>query len=164
MRVFALAAAVSVTLAPTTAEAPAVEYERPLRGDILRHFEPPPTPFAAGHRGIDIAAAAGTTVRAAAAGVVSFAGQVGGRLFVSIDHADGLRTTYSFLDAVLVAEGESVSRGDPVARSGTGHAGSERPHLHFGVRRGDEYLDPEPLLLASIRRNLWRVVRLVPAA
>jgi murein DD-endopeptidase MepM/ murein hydrolase activator NlpD len=93
--------------------------------------------------------------------MVSFAGQVGGSLFVSIDHAGGLRTTYSFLSAILVKKGQAVVQGQPIALSGPGAAG-EKPNLHFGLRSGSEYLDPEPYLLASIRRNLWRVIRLAP--
>jgi murein DD-endopeptidase MepM/ murein hydrolase activator NlpD len=134
---------------------------QPISGPITRHFEPPPTPYAAGHRGIDFGAPIGTRVVAAADGTVSFAGQVGGSLFVSIDHAGGLRTTYSFLSAVLVKKGQAVAQGQPVAMSGPGAAG-EQPNLHFGLRSGADYLDPEPYLLASIRRNLWRVIWLAP--
>ena len=134
---------------------------QPISGPITRHFEPPPTPYAAGHRGIDFGAPIGTEVVAAAAGTVSFAGQVGGSLFVSIDHPDGLRTTYSFLSAVLVKKGQVVVQGQQIATSGPGAAG-EQPNLHFGLRSGADYLDPEPYLLASIRRNLWRVIWLAP--
>jgi murein DD-endopeptidase MepM/ murein hydrolase activator NlpD len=134
---------------------------QPVDGPIVRHFEPPPTPYSAGHRGIDFGVPIGTTVVAAADGTVSFAGAVGGSLFVSIDHPGGLRTTYSFLSAVLVKKGQLVTQGQPVARSGPGAAG-ESPNLHFGLRSGDDYLDPEPYLLASIRRNLWRVISLAP--
>jgi murein DD-endopeptidase MepM/ murein hydrolase activator NlpD len=137
-------------------------YLRPVKGAILRHFEPPPTPYAAGHRGIDMAAAVGTTVVAANDGVVAFAGPVAGRLFVSIDHADGIRSTYSFLSAVLVKRGQSVKRGDAVALSGTGDGSSPEPHLHFGTRIGDDYVDPEPLLLDGLRRDLSQAIRLAP--
>ena len=137
-------------------------YIRPVRGPIVRHFEPPPTPYAAGHRGIDLAVPAGTTVFAANDGTVAFAGQVGGRLFVSIDHADGLRTTYSYLNAVLVKKGQTVARGQPIAMSGTGDPGASQPDLHFGVRRGDDYLDPEPILIDGLRREPWRAIRLAP--
>jgi murein DD-endopeptidase MepM/ murein hydrolase activator NlpD len=92
---------------------------------------------------------------------VSFAGQVGGSLFVSIDHPGGLKTTYSFLSAVLVKKGQTVAQGSQIARSGPGASG-EDPNLHFGLRSGTDYLDPEPYLLASIRRNLWRVIWLAP--
>ena len=140
-----------------------IDLVQPAAGPITRHFEQPATPYAAGHRGIDFGVPIGTVIRAAAAGTVSFAGQVGGSLFVSVDHPGGLRTTYSFLSAVLVKKGQSVAQGQPIARSGPGAAG-EKPNLHFGLRSGADYLDPEPYLLASIRRNLWRVIHLAPIA
>lgn len=138
-----------------------IDLIQPVPGPITRHFEAPPTPYAAGHRGIDFGAPVGTVVVAAAGGTVSFAGQVGGSLFVSIDHPGGLRTTYSFLSAILVKKGQGVIQGQQIARSGPGAAG-EAPNLHFGLRSGTDYLDPEPYLLASIRRNLWRVIHLAP--
>ncbi len=137
-------------------------YLRPVKGPIIRHFEPPPTPYAAGHRGIDMAAPLGITVVASNDGVVTFAGPVATELFVSIDHPDGIRTTYSFLSAVTIAKGETVARGQPIALSGPGHAGSAQPHLHFGARIGAVYIDPEPLLLDGLRRDLSQAIRLVP--
>ena len=143
-------------------QASAPGYLRPVKGPIIRHFEPPPTPFAAGHRGIDMAVPIGTQVVASNAGVVTFAGLVATELFVSIDHADGIRTTYSFLSSVSVKKGDVVARGQPIAMSGPGHAGSTQPHLHFGARIGDTYIDPEPLLLDGLRRDLSQAIRLVP--
>jgi murein DD-endopeptidase MepM/ murein hydrolase activator NlpD len=159
-RLLALLAVVAVTTAPAASSA-AIDLIQPIPGPISRHFEPPPTPYSAGHRGIDFRAQVGTPVVAAAAGTVSFAGQVGGSLFVSIDHPGGLKTTYSFLSAVLVKKGQTVAQGQQIARSGPGAAG-EDPNLHFGLRSGTDYLDPEPYLLASIRRNIWRVIWLAP--
>jgi murein DD-endopeptidase MepM/ murein hydrolase activator NlpD len=85
-------------------------------------------------------------VVAAHDGVVAFAGPVAGSLFVSIDHPDGVRTTYSWLAEVSVRTGQAVSRGEPVARSGPGHPGVDPPHLHFGARLGTTYIDPMLLL------------------
>ena len=153
-------ALVSFALAPT-AQSATLDLLQPISGPITRHFEPPPTPYAAGHRGIDFGAPIGTSVVAAASGTVSFAGQVGGSLFVSIDHSGGLRTTYSFLGTALVKKGQLVVQGQQIATSGPGAVG-EQPNLHFGLRSGADYLDPEPYLLASIRRNLWRVIWLAP--
>lgn len=137
-------------------------YLRPVKGPIIRHFEPPPTPFSAGHRGIDMAVPVGTTVVAANDGIVAFAGAVASELFVSIDHADGIRTTYSFLSLVSVTRGATVARGQAIGLSGPGHAGSTQPHLHFGARVGDTYIDPEPLLLDGLRRDLSQAIRLAP--
>jgi murein DD-endopeptidase MepM/ murein hydrolase activator NlpD len=121
-------------------------YSWPLKGPVIRGFEPPPSDYEAGHRGIDIAAAFGTDVKASREGIVAFAGWVGGSLFVSIDHADGVRTTYSWLSEVLVRRGQSVGRGELIARSGHGHNDVPQPHLHFGARVGSTYIDPMLLL------------------
>src|SRR4051812_3710912 len=60
----------------------------PLPGPpvVTRPFAPPPRPWLPGHRGVDLAAGPGTEVRAAAAGVVIFAGELAGRPVVSIAH------------------------------------------------------------------------------
>lgn len=152
-------ALVAIALCAPPAQASSLDLIAPIDGPIVRHFEPPPTPYTAGHRGIDYRAPVGTDVVASAPGVVSFAGQVGGQLFVTIDLDEHYKTTYSFLSAVLVREGAVVAQGDLIARSGSGAAGEE-PNLHFGVRLDGEYIDPEPILLESMRRNLWRVVYL----
>jgi murein DD-endopeptidase MepM/ murein hydrolase activator NlpD len=136
---------------------------RPVRGPIVRRFEAPGTPYGPGHRGVDLAVPVGTPVVAARAGVVAFAGQVGRDLFVSVDHPDGLRTTYSFLAAVWVRKGQAVARGQVLGASGPGHPGATEPHLHFGVRFGEAYLDPEPILLDGLRRDLAQAIRLVAA-
>lgn len=134
-------------------------YDWPVDGSVIRPFEPPESPYGAGHRGIDIAAPAGTVVRAAADGVVAFAGSVAGGRYVSIDHPDGVRTTYSWLSAISVRAGHPVRRGDPVGASGLGHPGVDPAHLHFGARYAGTYLDPM-LLLA--RGSLVGLVRLAP--
>lgn len=130
-------------------------------GPVTRAFDPPSSPFGSGHRGIDIAASVATPVVAAASGVVTFAGPVGGRLFLTIDHGGGLESTYSFLDAVVARKGTVVAQGQVVARSGAGHAGSTTPHLHFGVRLLDAYVDPLDYLGPV---EVWRFIRLAPLA
>jgi murein DD-endopeptidase MepM/ murein hydrolase activator NlpD len=134
-------------------------YSWPMRGPVIRPFEPPAGPFGAGHRGIDIAAPAGTAVRASSDGVVAFAGRVAGSLFVSIDHPDGVRTTYSWLSAVTVRAGDPVSRGAMIAASGPGHPGVDPPHLHFGARYQGDYLDPLLLLGGA---SVVGLIRLAP--
>lgn len=121
-------------------------YSWPVRGPVIRGFQLPSPPYGPGHRGIDIGVPLGTDVRAAADGVVAFAGWVAGALFVSIDHPDGVRTTYGWLSGVSVRKGQTVSRGEVVASSGRGHPEIPTPHLHFGARVGDAYLDPMLLL------------------
>src|SRR5262245_47346792 len=132
-----------------------------VTGGVIREFDPADPPAGCGHRGVDIAAAPGTTVLAAADGSVTFAGPVGGRLFLTIDHGGGLESTYSFLEALLVRRGDVVVQGASIARSGTGHAGFFVPHLHFGVRLNDEYQDPLDRL-GPIEG--WRFIRLAPLA
>jgi murein DD-endopeptidase MepM/ murein hydrolase activator NlpD len=137
----------------------------PLRGPILRGFEQPSSPYASGHRGIDIGASIGTPVHAAAAGVVHFAGKVAGSLFVSIDHDVGLQTTYSWVSEVDVHKGDHVAKGDVVALSGEGHPGSSEPtHLHFGVKKDGEYVDPLLYLGAVNVVDLIHLAPLSPSA
>jgi murein DD-endopeptidase MepM/ murein hydrolase activator NlpD len=113
---------------------------------VVRPFEPPPSTYAAGHRGVDLAAAPATPVLAAGNGVVAFAGMVAGRPVVSIDHAGGLRTTYEPVDPA-VAAGQPVARGSPIGTLLPGHAGcGAAACLHWGLRRGETYRDPLSLL------------------
>ena len=146
-------------IAPDPARAAVGDWTWPVAGPVIRGFDPPDSPFGSGHRGIDIAAAVGTPVLAAAAGVVAFAGPVGGRLFVTVDHGAGLESTYSFLASIAVRRGAVVSAGDVVASSGAGHVGIEPPHLHVGVRLDDVYVDPLAYLGPI---DVWRFIRLAP--
>lgn len=114
----------------------------PVIGPVVRDFDPPEDPYGAGHRGIDIAAPFGTPVRAPEAGVVTFAGKVGGELYVTIDHGAGLRSTCSWLSAIAVRKGDVVARGATLGSTGRGHPGATVPHLHFGVRADGVYVDP----------------------
>jgi murein DD-endopeptidase MepM/ murein hydrolase activator NlpD len=93
--------------------------------------------FHYGHWAIDIAADYGTTVRAAAAGTVTFAGwkNNGGGYQVWIAHGSGLYTTYNHMSAITVGRGQHVARGQQVGRVGqSGNATG--PHCHFEVWRG----------------------------
>jgi murein DD-endopeptidase MepM/ murein hydrolase activator NlpD len=120
----------------------------PLAGQptVTRGFEAPTHPYAAGHRGVDLAASAGAPVVAAGDGTVAFAGMIAGRPVVSIDHANGLRTTYEPVQA-SVGAGQAVARGSPIGTLVTGHAGCPTSAcLHWGLRRGETYLDPLALL------------------
>ncbi|MDH3706184.1 MAG: peptidoglycan DD-metalloendopeptidase family protein, partial [Acidimicrobiia bacterium] len=86
------------------------------------------------HQGIDIAAASGTPVYAAAGGVVIQAGFNGGYgNAVVIDHGSGLSTVYAHHSSLTVSAGQSVGRGTQVGLMGsTGN--STGPHVHFEVR------------------------------
>ena len=121
-------------------------YAWPVVGPVLRGFEAPQDPYGPGHRGIDIGAPFGTDLVAAQDGTVAFAGWVAGSLFVSIEHDDGVRTTYSWLSGLIIEKGDVVTRGQIIGQTGQGHPGSLTPHLHFGARVGDTYIDPMLLL------------------
>lgn len=115
----------------------------PVDGSLGERFEAPSSPYGPGHRGIDLVVAAGTLVRAAAPGRVTWAGQVGGRLFVAIEDGE-LTTTYSMLSSVLVTEGQTVETGTFIGRTGESHPGE--PGLHLGVKLEGRYVDPLDLL------------------
>ncbi|HEY5161335.1 MAG TPA: peptidoglycan DD-metalloendopeptidase family protein, partial [Gaiellaceae bacterium] len=94
------------------------------------------------HEGIDIGAAQGTPIYAAASGTVNYAGWEGGygNLTV-IDHGNGLATAYGHQSQLAVSSGQTVSRGQVVGYVGsTGH--STGPHLHFEVRVNGAPIDP----------------------
>jgi len=95
------------------------------------------------HRGQDYVAQCGTSVLAAASGTVTFAGwhQFGGGNRVVVDHGNGLETTYNHLSSFNVKVGQTVSRGEVVALSGTTGA-STGCHLHFEVQVNGEVVDP----------------------
>ncbi|MDR0813288.1 MAG: peptidoglycan DD-metalloendopeptidase family protein [Oscillospiraceae bacterium] len=98
------------------------------------------------HRGADIEVAAGTEITAAHDGIVTFAGDSGdyGLIAVLEDAAaDGgsIFTKYAHCSEILAAVGQSVRRGDVIARVGsTGSATG--PHLHFELLKNGEYLNP----------------------
>ena len=112
-------AAIHLGSAPAApSQPPPAAYRWPLDGHpaVVRAFEPPPQPWLAGHRGVDLGAAPGAQVRAAGAGTVHFAGR-------------------------------AVARGSPIGSLRAGHAACPVVAcLHWGLRRGEAYLDPLSLL------------------
>jgi hypothetical protein len=137
----------------------AVRYRAPVPGPIVvvRRFEAPPLPYAAGHRGVDLAAPPEQVVLTAARGRVSFAGPVAGRGVVVIAHADGIRTEYEPLRP-LVSAGSLVAAGQPIGLLRGQHDRCPPARcLHWGARRGGVYLDPMLLLrpLGPVRLLPW---------
>ena len=139
---------------PAAGAAEGLVLEPPLEGRVVRGFDAPPSPYAAGHRGVDLAARAGSAVRAAAAGRVYFAGVVAGIGSVSVDHGNGWRTTYQSVIPSVVA-GEVVAAGDRIGTLTAGHCPAT-DCLHWGLTDGERYLDPSAYAAQP-------VIRLLPA-
>lgn len=155
----ALPAAGSQPLAGPSAatdEPPGVWPMRP-EPDVVRPFEPPPSPWAAGHRGVDLAGHAGQVVHAALDGTVGFVGSIGGKPVVTVVHGP-LRTTYEPV-AASVVRGQQVAAGDVIGRLVvTDSHCFPAVCLHWGLIRGGDYLDPLTLVGDGPVRllPLWR--------
>jgi len=140
---------------PALTPAPARDGAWPLspRPQVVRGFDPPSTPWGAGHRGVDLLGHAGQAVHTALGGTVTFAGSLAGRGVVVVDHG-GVRTTYEPVSA-SVAVGDAVGRGAVI-----GTLQHRRSHclpqtcLHWGLLRGDVYLNPLSLVGAGPIRLL----------
>jgi murein DD-endopeptidase MepM/ murein hydrolase activator NlpD len=129
------ATATPTPAAPTPAVAPSsnAQLVRPVSGSVIRAY-------AAGrNEGIDIGVPAGTTVKAADAGsVAAVTTNTSGVAIIVIKHADNLLTVYTNLADLNVAKGDSVSRGQSIAKVAAG----DPSFLHFEVRRGLQSVDP----------------------
>ncbi len=117
-----------------SAAASPVTYKPPVDAPVTDSFRPPAERWQAGNRGVDYGTEPGGEVAASADGEVVFAGQVGGQQHVVVLHADGVRTSYSFLRSASVRRGDRIRQGQQVGTS----SGS----LHFGARIGEAYVDP----------------------
>jgi murein DD-endopeptidase MepM/ murein hydrolase activator NlpD len=115
------------------------------RADPFTHRE-------AHHAGVDLAEPEGAPVHALLGGIVRTAGDRGGYgQAVEIDHGHGVTTLYAHASELLVAPGDSVTQGQPVAR--VGHSGrATGAHLHFEVRVGGRAVDPAHALKVYARR------------
>lgn len=147
--------------APGPSAAPGVRFRSPVPGGAVpvTAFDPPDMPWLPGHRGVDLASVPLAPVRAPAGATVLFAGAVGGKPVVSLDHGGGLRTTYEPVSATVRA-GQTVTAGQPVGHLVAGHPGCPvEACLHWGARVAsggpggddDEYIDPMTLLHPSDR-------------
>lgn len=117
---------------------------------VLRHFDVGDHNWLPGHRGVDLALVAGDPVYAAGDGVVIFAGKLNDRELVSIEHSDGLRTTYEPIEPT-VSKGDVVSRGTIIGYV-TGQHCVIGSCLHWGAKIGsDDYIDPLSLVRGPIR-------------
>lgn len=141
--VFATLLALLLIALPSTARADP-PWRWPVGGThaIVRPFLAPVTAYSAGHRGVDIAAT-DPVVRAPADGVVHFSGVVVDRPVLSIQHSDGLLSSYEPVESGLM-KGQAVAAGDEIGRLQPGHCSALC--LHFGLRRDGEYISPLTLL------------------
>ncbi|MBM3520242.1 MAG: LysM peptidoglycan-binding domain-containing M23 family metallopeptidase [Alphaproteobacteria bacterium] len=146
----------------TTEEAPAVETPAkpaeglglrwPVRGKVISSYGPKPNGLK--NEGINIAVPEGTSVRAAESGVVAYAGNElkGYGNLVLIRHDGGYVTAYAHAKELFVKRGDTVNRGDVIAKAGqTGSVSS--PQLHFEVRKGATALDPLKFLSSATASN-----------
>ena len=129
-----LAAALLGPARAGSAAASPVTYKPPVDAPVTDSFRPPAERWRAGNRGVDYGTEPGGAVAASADGEVVFAGQVGGQQHVVVLHADGVRTSYSFLRSASVRRGDRVRQGQRV--------GTSNGSLHFGARIGEAYVDP----------------------
>lgn len=95
------------------------------------------------HKGLDIAVAYGTDVRAAAKGTVIFAGKKGGYgNCVIVSHGNGLATLYGHLSEILVETNDVINGNQVIARSGNSGR-STGPHLHYEVHKNNTPVNPK---------------------
>lgn len=114
-------------------------YIAPVAGRVVDWFRPPAHIGAPGNRGWEYETQPDSPVVAAGAGHVRFAGQVGGSLYVSINHSDGVRTTYSHVKDIAVKKGDFVEQGSVLASA-------KGASFHFGAIKDGDYIDPAELL------------------
>ncbi len=118
----------------------------PVSGIITSRFGNRESIRTSGHTGLDIAAPAGTPIKAAADGTVTFSGYSGGYGYVvKMDNGNGVETYYGHCSALYVSAGETVEAGDVIAAVGsTGN--STGNHLHFEVRVNGSVVNPQNYL------------------
>lgn len=138
-----IAISIHLTTPPASGTDPVPRWEWPVGDspDVLRGFDKPPEPWSRGHRGVDLKISGGGEIRAPADGRISFAGWVVDRPVLTIEHPSGLRSSFESVETKL-AEGDTVSRGEVVGHVSTPWHCGTKSCLHWGVRRGEEYLNP----------------------
>ena len=137
---------------PSTGSDGASGMRWPVRGKIISGFGPKANGLK--NEGINIAVPEGTSIRAAESGVVAYAGNElkGYGNLVLIRHDNGYVTAYAHAKELFVKRGDTVKRGDVIAKAGqTGSVSS--PQLHFEVRKGATALDPMKFLSSATASN-----------
>ncbi|VDG76821.1 Peptidase family M23 [Actinobaculum suis] len=115
---------------------------------ITRGFNAPDPNWLPGHRGVDMAFVLDQPVLAAGSGTVIYAGMLVDRMVISIEHPNGIRTSYEPVEP-RVKRGQRVTAGEVIGWAQAGHS-DKVPEgfvaVHWGARRGSVYLDPLSLL------------------
>ncbi|MEU2509051.1 transglycosylase family protein [Streptomyces sp. NPDC007863] len=128
-------------------------YSAPVSADVGTRYGKPGSSWSSGyHTGVDFPVPTGTTVKAVSDGRIVSAGWAGAYGYqIVVRHDDGRYSQYAHLSAVSVREGQRVTGGQRIGRSGsTGN--SSGPHLHFEVRTGPGYgSDIDPLAYLRAR-------------
>jgi murein DD-endopeptidase MepM/ murein hydrolase activator NlpD len=143
------AAVVAVALLVPSSAVAQPCWQPPVAAPVSDPFRAPVCQWCPGNRGIEYATRPGTTVRSVGSGSVSYAGTIAGTRYVVVRLANGWRVTYGDLASSDLRTGDLV-----LARSAVGVASTR---LHFGVRVGPRYVDPDPYLGEWTHR-----VRLIP--
>lgn len=139
--------------------APRGQWVWPLHPEprVARGFDPPDQPWLPGHRGVDLVGEPGAIVRSPAAGEITFAGVIAGRGVLVVSHG-AMRSTFEPVSTDLPV-GSIVTEEQPVGTlSASGGHCLPRTCLHWGVLRGDVYLDPlsfvgkGPIILLPLTR------------
>ncbi len=126
----------------TTASAPSgpapTAWIWPTQGEVVRTF----SHTAAGKKGIDISGTMGQPVVATAAGRVVYSGSglLGYGQLIIINHNKNYLSAYAHNSSLLVKEGDVVEAGQQIAK--LGDTGTDRPLLHFEIRRDGRPVDP----------------------
>jgi len=149
-----LVSLLAIGLTPASPATAATQWGWPIKPARLSlGFDRPPQNWLPGHRGVDLVGRNGDQVLAAGNGVVSFAGSVAGKGVVVIKHG-ALRTTYEPVTAT-VAIGSRVRVGDVIGTlsPGESHCASQSTVgcLHWGLIRGEKYLNPLSLVQKRVR-------------
>jgi murein DD-endopeptidase MepM/ murein hydrolase activator NlpD len=126
---------------PSEATGALPTFRWPVRGKVITSYGAKTNGKA--NDGINLAVPEGTPVKAAEDGVVAYSGNElkGYGNLVLVRHANGYVTAYAHASELLVKRGDSIKRGQVIAKSGqSGEVGS--PQLHFEIRKGSTPVDP----------------------
>ena len=145
--------ATSVALSPVVDPDPVGVWPLQPEPAVVAYFDPPDSPYGAGHRGVDLEGSIGQEVHAALAGTVTYAGMIAGRGVVVVSHGE-TRTTYEPVTAT-VHVGDPAPQGSVIGTLElSGSHCFPRACLHWGWLEGETYLDPLRLVGAGPVRLL----------